>query len=88
MNHGDQHATEAHAHGTHELVHVLAGTVTITVADESVELSVGDSMSFRGDVDHGYSNHHGQAARFALTVYEPGVGAPANPDAASDRRTP
>jgi transcriptional regulator with XRE-family HTH domain len=88
MNPGDQHVTEAHATGTHELVHVLAGTLTITIADQSVELHVGDSLSFPGDVDHGYANHHDRAAWFSLTVYEPGVGAPSNPDAASARRTP
>ena len=88
MNPGDRHATEAHAHGTQELVHVLAGALTITVADQSVELSVGDSMSFPGDVDHGYANHHAQSARFSLTVYEPGVVSPGNRDAGSDRRTP
>ena len=48
MNPGDRHATEAHAHRTQELVHVLAGALTITVADQSVELSVGDSMLFPG----------------------------------------
>jgi quercetin dioxygenase-like cupin family protein len=88
MNPGDQHATEAHADGTHELVHVLAGIVTISVADQSVELTVGDAMSFPGDVDHGYANHHDQPARFALTVYEPGVGAPSKLGSAPDRRTP
>lgn len=74
MNPGDRHASEAHSAGTHELVHVLAGRLTVTVGDQMVELGVGDSMSFPGDVDHGYANHKGKAARFSLTVYEPRVG--------------
>src|SRR3954467_4010802 len=55
MNPGDRHASEAHGDGTHELVHVLAGTVTVTVGDQTVELDIGDSMSFPGDADHSYA---------------------------------
>ena len=85
MNPGDRHASQAHAAGTHELVHVLAGALTITVDDQTVELGVGDSMSFPGDVDHGYANHQDKPARFSLTVYEPGVG---SADPPADRRRP
>jgi len=38
-------------------------------------LDTGDSASFAGDLPHGYVNvSSAQAARFALTVFEPGVG--------------
>ena len=74
MNPGDHHASAAHAAGTHELVHVLAGTVSIEVADRSVDLHVGDALSFPGDVSHSYANHQASPARFSLAVYEPGVG--------------
>ena len=85
MNPGDRHASEAHTEGTHELVHVLAGALTVTVGDQAVELGIGDSMSFPGDVDHGYANHQDGPARFSLTVYEPGVG---SPETTADRRRP
>jgi hypothetical protein len=38
-------------------------------------LATGDSASFAGDLPHGYVNaSSAQEARFALTVFEPGVG--------------
>jgi transcriptional regulator with XRE-family HTH domain len=77
MNPGDRHASEAHAEGTRELIHVLVGTITVEVGDESVDLQVGDAMAFPGDVGHSYANHHDAPARFALSVYEPGIAAAA-----------
>lgn len=74
MNPGDRHASEAHVKGTRELIHVLAGTITVEVGDESVDLQVGDAIAFPGDVDHSYANNQDARARFALSVYEPGVG--------------
>lgn len=74
MNPGDQHASAAHAVGTRELVHVLAGTISIEAGDQSVDLTVGDALSFPGDVSHSYANHQDSPARFSLAVYEPGVG--------------
>jgi len=72
---GDAHASEPHAAGTRELLHVLEGLVVLSVAGEYVELGAGDAATFRGDVTHGYRNLASKAARFALTVFEPGVGA-------------
>lgn len=71
---GDRHDSEAHARGTRELVHVLEGTVTFEVADESIVLETGDAAAFAGDVPHAYANTGGEVARFALTVFEPAVG--------------
>ena len=74
MNPGDQHSSSAHVAGTRELIHVLAGTISIEVGEQSVELQVGDSLSFPGDVSHSYANRQDSPARFTLAVYEPGVG--------------
>jgi quercetin dioxygenase-like cupin family protein len=71
---GDRHASEAHAAGTHELLHVLQGTVLIEVADEAVTLQTGDALSFPSAAPHAYSNPHPAPARFALSVFEPDVG--------------
>lgn len=71
---GDRHASEPHTTGTHELIHVLAGTVDVTVGDESMRLTAGDAASFVGDVVHGYANPNRRLARFSLAVFEPGVG--------------
>ena len=71
---GDRHASEAHAAGTKELVHVLEGSITVEVVDQVTILETGDAMAFPGDVDHSYANPHEDPARFSLAVFEPGVG--------------
>ena len=71
---GDRHASEAHAAGTKELVHVLDGAIAVEVEDQVFALETGDAIAFPGDVDHAYANPHRGSARFSLTVFEPGVG--------------
>jgi transcriptional regulator with XRE-family HTH domain len=72
---GDCHVSEAHSAGTREVVHVLAGAVTVGADDQTVTLQVGDAVAFPGDVEHSYSNGGKRPARFSLAVFEPGVGA-------------
>ena len=72
---GDQHRSEAHPHGTQELVQVVRGTITVEVAGESVTLDAGDAVAFAGHVAHSYANARRPLARFSLAVFEPGVGA-------------
>lgn len=76
---GDRHATEAHSHGTRELVHVLQGRITVQVGERQVALATGDAASFPGDVAHCYANPNARPARFSLAVFEPGVGLPSRP---------
>ena len=71
----ERHASDAHTAGTRELLHVLAGAVVVEVAGQSVPLQVGDAVSFRGDEPHAYANPGPTAARFALSVFQPAVGA-------------
>ncbi len=71
---GDQHVSEAHAPGTKELAQVVQGTVVVEVSGQSVTLDAGDAVVFPGDVAHSYANPGAQPARFALAVFEPGVG--------------
>lgn len=71
---GDRHASEAHTAGTEELIQVLEGAITVEVDGQVISLTTGDAVSFPGDVDHAYANPHDIPARFALTVFEPGVG--------------
>jgi transcriptional regulator with XRE-family HTH domain len=47
---------DAHAPGTVEHMHVAAGTVRVTVGDETAEMFAGDSCSCRTDVPHGVEN--------------------------------
>jgi transcriptional regulator with XRE-family HTH domain len=71
---GDQHSSEAHTSGTKELLQVQEGTVTVGIADQTVILEVGDSVTFPGDVAHSYGNSTSEPARFSLAVFERGVG--------------
>ena len=72
---GKSHSSPAHAPGTRELLLVLNGEVELRVGQQAEVLATGDSASFAGDLLHGYVNaSSAQVARFALTVFEPGVG--------------
>lgn len=71
---GDRHTSEPHVAGTQELLTVLEGSVLVDVNSQVTHLEVGDAISFPGDVGHGYANAGTAAARFFLTVFEPGVG--------------
>jgi transcriptional regulator with XRE-family HTH domain len=72
---GESHSSEAHAAGTRELLLVLDGEVELRVGQHAEVLATGDSASFTGDLPHGYVNASpAHMARFALTVFEPGVG--------------
>lgn len=73
---GDRHASDAHAAGTRELLHVLQGEVVVEVAEQILTLRTGDALSFAGDVPHAYANPGASSARFSLSVFEPAVGAP------------
>lgn len=46
----------AHTPGTLEHMHVAAGTVRVTVGDETAELVAGDSCTCRTDAPHGMEN--------------------------------
>ncbi len=71
---GDRHDSQAHVRGTKEILQVREGVVTVTVGEHSDVLDVDDAISFTSDVPHSYANHSAEQARFALTVFEPGVG--------------
>ena len=72
----ERHASDAHAAGTRELLHVLQGAIVIEVGEQMVSLRRATPCSFPSDVPHAYANPGGSAARFSLSVFEPGVGAP------------
>lgn len=68
---GDHHRSEAHKPGTRELIHVLKGSLTVTVGGQQTDLATGDAVAFPGDSEHSYSNSHRRPARFSLAVFEP-----------------
>ncbi len=78
---GESHSSEAHAAGTRELLLVLDGQVEVRAGEHAEVLTTGDSASFAGDLPHEYANAGPHVARFALTVFEPGVGPGARSEA-------
>ncbi|WP_158932322.1 XRE family transcriptional regulator [Acidisphaera sp. S103] len=62
----------AHAAGTVEHMHVAAGTVRITVGEETAELSAGDSCSCRTDAPHGVENPDPSAEALIYLIVERG----------------
>jgi len=80
---GESHSSPAHTAGTRELLLVLDGHVELTAGHHGEVLATGDSASFAGDLPHRYANpSSAQTARFALTVFEPGVGPGSRSEAA------
>lgn len=67
----DRHSSEAHTAGTRELLHVLEGSLLITVDGEAHTLMAGDALTFEADVPHAYENPHDEWVRFSMTVFEP-----------------
>ncbi len=63
----------AHAPGTIEHMHVAAGTVRVTVGDETAELAAGDSCSCRTDAPHGVENPDTSAEALIYLIVEQGV---------------
>ena len=62
----------AHTPGTVEHMHVAAGTVRVTVGDETTELSEGDSCSCRTDAPHGIENPDPSAEALIYLIVERG----------------
>jgi transcriptional regulator with XRE-family HTH domain len=60
----------AHAKGTIEHVHVVAGTLGVTVGDETVRLETGDSCSCYADVSHFLDNADGDVETLVYLVVE------------------
>lgn len=71
MNPGERHESNAHHTGCREILHVLAGVLTLEVAGDRYELGEGDSITFPGDLPHAYANESSEPAGFSLTVHEP-----------------
>ncbi len=65
------HASEPHAHGTHEVLVVLTGQLKMHVDAETFELGSGDSIAFAADRPHAYENPSNSEARYHnVIIYE------------------
>lgn len=57
------HKSEAHARGTTETLVVLTGSLRLGAGSAAHELSAGDAVFFRADVDHFYENRSTRETR-------------------------
>lgn len=68
---GEVHRSEAHMAGTVELLHVLSGTLTVTIAEQLVELPAGHALRMSADHPHAYANHGTEEAVYSGVVLVP-----------------
>lgn len=67
----DRYESAAHAPGNRELLHVLAGLVTVTVEGTDHRVATGETIDFRADRPHGYRNDGSERARLVMVVVMP-----------------
>jgi transcriptional regulator with XRE-family HTH domain len=68
---GDDHPSDAHAPGTREMVHVVAGTLTLDVAGTSHAVPAGGAVLFHADRDHVYRNAGRKPVSLVMVVLQP-----------------
>lgn len=71
---GDSHPSEGHMEGTREMLAVLAGTLTLDVADQTYTVRAGGAVLFDGHYDHVYRNEHKRPLDAVLVVIQPSTG--------------
>ncbi|QPQ35292.1 helix-turn-helix domain-containing protein [Lysinibacillus sp. JNUCC-52] len=64
-------SAEAHKEGTEEFITVFEGELMIRVNDNEYKLKNGDSIRFKADRPHFYSNTCNTLTKFAMTIYYP-----------------
>jgi transcriptional regulator with XRE-family HTH domain len=67
----DRHDSPDHAPGTRELLHVLAGELTVTVDGADHVIRTGETIDFRADKPHGYRNDGGEPVRLLMVIAMP-----------------
>lgn len=62
---------EAHPQGTEEFFTVFSGEVTIDVNDEEFLVTKGNSIRFKADSPHGYTNTGKEVCTLSMVIYYP-----------------
>lgn len=65
------HDAPPHPAGTEEFLTVFKGSATITTNNESHKLSAGDSIRFKADTNHSYSNPGKKTCRLNSIIHYP-----------------
>lgn len=67
----DGHASEAHAAGTQELLHVIEGVLVLEVDGYAARVGNGGAAAFQADRPHAYRNEAAEPVRFTMAVVQP-----------------
>lgn len=68
---GGKLSSNAHRDGTEEFISVFDGELTIFVGEYEYHLKNGDSIRFKADRPHTYSNPGDSLTRVSMTIYYP-----------------
>ncbi|WP_249714110.1 helix-turn-helix domain-containing protein [Rhizomonospora bruguierae] len=68
---GERHRSDGHAPGTREMLHVLAGQLTVTVDGADHRVRTGQTIDFAADRTHTYRNDGTGTARLIMVVAPP-----------------
>jgi XRE family transcriptional regulator, regulator of sulfur utilization len=63
------HRSDPHARGTTETLVILTGALRLEAGSQSHELSAGDSVFFRADVEHSYENRSTRETRCLNVIH-------------------
>ncbi|KKJ93849.1 helix-turn-helix domain-containing protein [Micromonospora sp. HK10] len=67
----EAHHSADHARGTREILHVLAGTLAVTVAGVDHDVPAGHTIEFPADREHGYRATGEEPVRLVMVVVTP-----------------
>jgi transcriptional regulator with XRE-family HTH domain len=68
---GERHTSETHMPGTREVLHVIAGTLTMTVDGVDHEVGTGQTIDFLADRPHTYRNSGPEETRLVMVAVVP-----------------
>jgi transcriptional regulator with XRE-family HTH domain len=68
---GERHTSETHMPGTREVLHVIAGTLTMTVDGVDHEVGPGQTIDFLADRAHTYRNSGPEETRLVMVAVVP-----------------